>query len=394
MVQVYDNYSAIQGIKRSIKKLEAKRKKAEKNNNIQYCHRFKRSINFKRNKIQHLESVIIKLKIDREQGKYHVAFGTKKLFGAQFRLEKNGYADHRDWLSDWRSARSHIIYYEGAAAFATGNQLVRYDIETQTLTITVSPCFKQKYGEKVVMRSVNFPHGLDWLKSAIVPVIKTVTRKDKKGNVRKESRTASLQPVTYRFVIRSGKYYLNATIDAPKKPNITSLEKGALGIDFNPASVDWAVIDRHGNLKRHGSIKINVQDKRSNQTEDIIGKACAELVRLAEFYQVPIVIEDLDFEKKKASMKEKGAKYARMLSNMPYSKFNEMLERRCNKFGIELLKVDASYTSVIGVTKYTAMYSLNSGCAAALVIARRGQNRTEKRTQRTMQLSLRNQRIA
>lgn len=63
------------------------------------------------------------------------------------------------------------------------------------------------------------------------------------------------------------------------EPNITSLEKGALGIDFNLASIDWAVINLHSNLKRYGSIKINVLSKRSNQTEDIIGKACAELVR-------------------------------------------------------------------------------------------------------------------
>jgi len=33
---------------------------------------------------------------------------------------------------------------------------------------------------------------------------------------------------------------------------------------------------------------------------------------------------------------------------------------------------------VIGVTKYMAVYGLNSGCAAALVIARRTQNRIER----------------
>ncbi len=32
------------------------------------------------------------------------------------------------------------------------------------------------------------------------------------------------------------------------------------------------------------------------------------------------------------------------------------------------------YTSVIGVTKYMAVYGLNSGCAAALVVARRGES--------------------
>ncbi|WP_243146617.1 IS200/IS605 family accessory protein TnpB-related protein [Scytonema sp. UIC 10036] len=109
----------------------------------------------------------------------------------------------------------------------------------------------------------------------------------------------------------------------------------------------------------------------------IIGKAVSEIVRIALKYGVPIVIEDLDFAQKKASMKEKSAKYARMLSNMAYSQFTQMIESKCFKSGIELIKVDAAYTSVIGVTKYMARLGLNSGCAAALVIARRGQNRTE-----------------
>ena len=61
-----------------------------------------------------------------------------------------------------------------------------------------------------------------------------------------------------------------------------------------------------------------------------------------------------------------------------YSKFTQLIETRCIRQGVELNKVDAAYTSVIGITKYMALYGLNSGCAAALVIARRGQGRTEK----------------
>jgi IS605 OrfB family transposase len=374
---ISSKYEAIKGIKRTIIKLESKLKKATKISDARSVKNLKKTINYKHQKIQHISAEITQLKADRALGKYHVVFGTKKLFGAQFRLDKNGYNNHQEWLKEWQQSRSHILYYEGAAIFQTGNQLVRYNTDTQTLTITVSPALRQKYGEKIVLTGVKFERGHEWLEAATTPIIKTSISKDKKGKVKQTERTASTQAVTYRFVIKQGKIYLNATIDAPTKPNISSLKNGALGVDFNPNSIDWAVIDKHGNLKRHGSIKINVQDKRTNQTSDIIGKACAELVRLAELYQIPIVIEDLDFEKKKASMKEKGAKYARMLSNMAYSKFNQMLESRSKKFGIELLKINPAYTSVIGITKYMSMYSLNSGCAAALVIARRGQNRTE-----------------
>jgi IS605 OrfB family transposase len=374
---IASKYETIKGLKRSIIKLESKLKKATKVSDTWAVKNLKKTINYKHQKIQHLDSEITQLKADRALGKYHVAFGTKKLFGAQFRLDKNGYSNHEEWLKEWQQSRSHILYYEGAAIFQTGNQLVRYNTDTQTLTITVSPALRQKHGEKIVLTGVKFNRGHEWLKVATTPIIKTSISKDKKGKIKQTERTASAQAVTYRFVIKDDKIYLNATIDAPTKAKITSLENGALGVDFNPNSIDWSVIDKQGNLKRHGSIKINLHSLRTNQTSDILGKACAELVRLAELYKIPIVIEDLDFEKKKASMKEKGAKYARMLSNMAYSKFNQMLESRCNKFGIELLKVDAAYTSVIGVTKYMSMYSLNSGCAAALVIARRAQNRTE-----------------
>ncbi len=117
-------------------------------------------------------------------------------------------------------------------------------------------------------------------------------------------------------------------------------------------------------MLRHGSIKINIQDKLSNQTSDILGKAIAEIVRIAQQYQVPIAIEDLDFTQKKAALKERSTRYARMLSNFAYSKFTQLIETRCIRQGVELNRVDAAYTSVIGITKYMALYGLNSGCAA------------------------------
>jgi len=63
---------------------------------------------------------------------------------------------------------------------------------------------------------------------------------------------------------------------------------------------------------------------------------------------------------------------------MAYSQFTQMIESKCLRSGVGLIKIDPAYTSVIGVTKYMAVYGLNSGCAAALVIARRGLFRTEK----------------
>ncbi len=264
--------------------------------------------------------------------------------------------------------------HEGAKLFIAGNQLCKYNPTEQTLTLTVPPCLVDKHGKTVTLYGVNFNYGSNWLSDALAPV----KYPDGKPHADKQKyRTGTLKPVTYELVNRAGRWYVNATIDSFVGTIVTSAEKGVFGIDFNPNSIDWAIVERHGNLSRHGSIKINIQDKSSNQTSDILGKAIASIVRIAQQYQVPIAIEDLDFTQKKAALKERS-KYARMLSNFAYSKFTQLIETRCIRQGVELNRVDPAYTSVIGVTKYMSLYGLNSGCAAALVIARRGQGRTEK----------------
>ncbi|GAA6621376.1 IS200/IS605 family accessory protein TnpB-related protein [Scytonema sp. NUACC26] len=380
LVDLYidENSDRIREVRRTIKKLEFQLDKAVKSGQESTAKKLRKRIHFKRQKINKLEAKISRLQKSKATGQFKVTFGSSKLFEKQYRLKENGYQNKSEWLEDWRSERSARSFFIGSKNFHSGNQLVRYNPLLHTLTITCTPSLRAKYGDTVTFFDLEFSYGQQWLEAAIEPVRRTSTRKGNNGEKKETSRNGSKQPVTYEIVNKDGKLYVNATIETVDPIIQTSLENGAVGIDLNPGSIDWTLIDRHGNLKRHGTIKINIQDKRSNQTKDIIGKAVAEAVSIALKYNVPVAIEDLDFAQKKASMKEKGAKYARMLSNMAYSQFTQMIESRCIKSGVELIKVDAAYTSVIGVTKYMAAYGLNSGCAAALVIARRGQNRTER----------------
>jgi IS605 OrfB family transposase len=380
LVELYidEAYDNIKGVRQTIKKLEFKLKRAVNSGQTSTVKKLKKKIHYKQQKINKLEAKSKRLKESKAAGTFSVTWGSSQLFEKQYRLKKNGYNSHEEWLEDWRAARSNRSFFIGSKNFLSGNQLIRYDQNRHTLTITVSPSFRAKYGNSVTLHDISFSRGEEWLLTAIEPERWTSTRNGKNGEKIETSRNGSQLPVTYEIVNKDGKVYINATLLSPDSQLKSSLENGALGIDFNPGSIDWTLIDRHGNLKRHGSLKINVQSKRSLQTKDIIGKAISELVRIALKYSVPIVIEDLDFAEKKASMKEKGAKYARMLSNMAYSQFTQMIESKCQKSGVELIKVNAAYTSVIGTTKYMAVYGLNSGCAAALVIARRGQGRTER----------------
>jgi hypothetical protein len=53
-------------------------------------------------------------------------------------------------------------------------------------------------------------------------------------------------------------------------------------------------------------------------------------------------------------------------------------ESRCQRFGVELIKVNPAFTSVIGMIKFMAKYGLNSGTSAAMIIARRAMKCSEK----------------
>ncbi len=85
-----------------------------------------------------------------------------------------------------------------------------------------------------------------------------------------------------------------------------------------------------------------------------------QLCYLAMAFKCPIVKEDLDFEGKKERLRESGQKYARMLSGWAYNRFDELLSCILANRGIELIRVNPAYTSVIGMVKYARQYGLSS----------------------------------
>jgi IS605 OrfB family transposase len=151
-----------------------------------------------------------------------------------------------------------------------------------------------------------------------------------------------------------------------------------MGIDLNPREVGWAITNATGNLIASGSIPYSLDEKKTNQARDILALVVKELVGIASQYQVPITVEKLDFTEKKRQLKERGARYAKMLSSFAYSKFDELLTSRCVREGIPLYHRSAAWSSLIGMVKFMKRYGLSSATAAALVMARRGQRYSER----------------
>jgi len=131
---ISESFDRIRELRRTIKKLEFKLKKAEDSGQTSTTNKLMRKIHFKQQKINKAEAKILRLKESRKQGKFSVTFGSSRLFEKQYRLEENGYASHEEWLSDWRAERSKSSFFVGSKTYQGGNQLVRYDTEKHTLT--------------------------------------------------------------------------------------------------------------------------------------------------------------------------------------------------------------------------------------------------------------------
>ncbi|SFU25895.1 hypothetical protein SAMN05192563_104330 [Paraburkholderia aspalathi] len=67
-----------------------------------------------------------------------------------------------------------------------------------------------------------------------------------------------------------------------------------------------------------------------------------------------------------------------MLSGLLYAKYRQLLEAKCFRAGVELIRIDPVYTSTIGAVKYASRRGWSVHAAAAGVIARRGQKSTER----------------
>ncbi|MFN6569863.1 hypothetical protein [Dendronalium sp. ChiSLP03b] len=241
------------------------------------------------------------------------------------------------------------VFVVGSKNESFGNQVCQWN--GNTIKFRVPACLESKFGKYVQTSLGNFD--------------RNINRLPKDG------------AKTWHFFRKHNKW--NAAVQfTPVPVNRVSRHSafGCIGIDMNPGSIGWAYVDSDGNLKAHGQIPMLMGLPSGKQDVQIV-EACLQLVRLATIFDCPIVCEELDFSTKKEQLRERGRKYARMLSSWAYSRFYQLLESILSNRGIYLMKVNPAYTSLIGLVKYARQYGLASDEAAALAIARRGMRLNE-----------------
>lgn len=285
-----------------------------------------------------------------------LCFGSRKLFGEQFALKPNGHADHASWQNAWRAARASAFFVLGSADETAGNQTCQYRDGAVHLRVP------DALGGGVTAIPVQFRYRHNDLLAALTPTRKTISRGPRKGEA-----VERLSAISYRFLRRGDRWYVQAMFEVAAAPVTSRRQEGCLGIDLNPWGLAVTRIDRDGNPVESRDLAWELYKRNDDQRRAAIGDAVGDAVLEAKTRGVPVAVEKLDFAGKKHE--DHGARCNRMLSSFAYAAFAQMVRGRCAREGVELIEVNPVFTSVIGEVKFAGGYGLSVHRAAACAIA-------------------------
>ena len=310
---------------------------------------------------------------DIAEDRVRLCFGSKRLWRKQHNLEANGYASHQEWLRDWREARGNEFFVLGSRDETAGCQLCVADVAddgTLTLRLRMPDCLAGQYGKYVVIQGVQFAYGHEQVLAALDSNADYARHRREHGE--KAARATELgQAVSYRFKRDDRGWRVFATTAMMDVPVVTDKRRGAIGVDLNADHLAVAETDASGNCLNAWRVPLITYGKSQHQAEAIIGDAVARVVDYAREVGKPIVIERLDFRRKKAALEGQSRKYNRMLSSFSYGKTKAYFLSRGYRQGVEVHQVNPAYSSVIGRVKFMERYGLSVHQPAALVLARR-----------------------
>ena len=298
-------------------------------------------IYWKENRLNTKKQKLKNLKNEIETGKYKVCFGTKKL------LQK----DYKEFVKK----RDSEIYFLGRAGEKSCNNNFQVEYSSKTNQ------FYFRIRKEIDLENDKFVYGkFNFNNKNHTNLLKNLLRT-------KES------ALTYRIKVKDNKVLLQIiyNFEHNKDLCITRNSYGVVGVDFNKGFVSVSETDKYGNLIN--TFNIDYQYSKGNQTTNDFQVIATKLKDYCLNTGKDLVIEKLDFTKKKDNLiSKRGKKYNEMLSTLAYSKFDSIITSKCAKNRIFLHKVNPAWTSWIAKQKYCPKMKLNIHSGASYVIARRG----------------------
>jgi len=330
---------------------------------------YKQQLFFKKRRLNNLRARLKKVESDREQGKVRVCFGTKKLFHSQFHLEQSGFQSVEQWKDEWERARSKAFFCLGSKDESSGNQSCVATIQENgklTMRLRLPDALVPDFGKYLTIPDLFFKYGHTEVMAALKECYyRNILQKENDSLASHYG-----QAISYRFVRDQKGWRVFASTAIAEPTWETSTRCGLIGVDINVDHFAIVETDRFGNPLSKQSISLQLYGKDKNQSLAEIGNACAQIIQIAKEVKKDLVIEKLDFKKKKANLKE-NTKYRRMLSSFAYSTIIQHLKSRAFRFGVNLHQVNPAFTTLLGRIKFAKRYGLSIHQAAALCIARR-----------------------
>jgi IS605 OrfB family transposase len=294
--------------------------------------------------------------LQRGQNPKKLVFGSRELFEQLKKRHLTG--KRREKLrQEWEERRYGFLYSRGDKSKEGNLNLRLVNLNNQWhLRINLGN------GEYVWAKVVRFAKRK---KDRWISFVWDLTQAEKTGN---------WFPYTVRLKLRNGKIYAQISKEE-KFPEITiTKENGVIGIDINayPFHLALAWTSRDGNLEKYERISLNgLLDGNANKREYFIWQIAHQVVDIAKREGKAIVVENLE-KVPKGRRGDGMPKLRQKLQKWIYKGLLEKIEVVCKRNGIQVIKVNPAYTSVIGKLKYAPIYNIDKDVASAYVIARRG----------------------
>jgi len=294
--------------------------------------------------------------LQRGQNPKKLIFGSRELF--EKLKERHLIGKRREKLRQkWEERRYGILYSRGDKSMKGNLNLRLVDLDNQWyLRINLGN------GEYV------------WAK-----VVRNVKREKDKWidfvwDLIQAGRTGNWFPYTVRLKLRNGKIYAQISREEKFPEIVITKENGVIGIDINayPFHMALAYVSRDGNLEKYERISLDgLLDGNANKRKYLSWQIAHQVVEIAKKEGKAIVMENL----KKIPKGRRGdgmPKLRQKLQKWIYKGLLEKIEIVGKRNGIQVIKVNPAYTSVIGKLKYAPIYRIDKDVASAYVIARRG----------------------
>jgi IS605 OrfB family transposase len=332
----------------------------------------------KRRRLAILQSKLDSMKSDHENGIVRIAFGSKKLFNAQFSLQANRFESHDLWKEAWSESRSNQFFVLGSKDEVAGNQTCQAALcDDGSLSLMLrlpDSLVEAEEPKQLKLSGVRFTTG----QPAILAALGSSKREMGKTKAGKDVVRYTGSAMSYRFLRDETGWRVFVSCETQPIKQRTNTKLGAIGVDINADHLAVSEIDRFGNLVEVKRIDLNTYGKSTEQVKALIGDVAVDVVGMASKAGKPLVLEKLDFARKKAELEVIYERQSRMLSSFACNKVISSIKACAFRSGVGVIEVNPAFTSVIGSVNYAQVKGISVHMGAAVAIARRGLGLSER----------------